>query len=54
MVKLSEDEIMAIRCKYKGRGKGPTQQELAEQYGVDRGHIGRIVRGVSWDHLPEE
>jgi len=42
--KLTNDEVAEIRERY---GNGPTQQELADEYGVTRSNIGRIVRGDS-------
>jgi hypothetical protein len=48
---ISRETCEAIRAEYKGpqhRGRprtGPTQQELADKYGCDRGHVGSIVRG---------
>ena len=45
--KLSTDQVEEIRRRYKGRGFGPTQKELAAEYGVTRGNVGHIVRGAT-------
>ena len=43
--KLSDVVVDRIRELYKGRGKGPTQSELADQFGCDQAHISLIVNG---------
>ena len=43
MCKVSDAAVGLIRSLYKGRSKGPTMQELAEQFGCSRFQIGRIV-----------
>jgi predicted DNA binding protein len=59
-VKLTDDEIRAIRSAYKprpgGRPKvgvdyGPSVRDLAEQYGVASSLIHRIVKREVWKHL---
>lgn len=47
--KLSDDWVREIRSKYLG--KGYTQEGLAKEYGISRGHIGRIVNNKIWKHL---
>ena len=53
--KLTWPKVREIRRRYKGNARynrGPTQQELAEEYGVSRHGISMIVRHKSWkvDH----
>ena len=43
--KLSNADVVRIRELYKGRGKGPSQYELADQFGCGQGHISDIVLG---------
>ena len=43
--KLSDTDVARIRSLYKGRGKGPSQCELADQFGCDQTQISRIVNG---------
>jgi group I intron endonuclease len=51
--KLTASQVIEIREKY-GTGNY-SQQQLANEYGVSREQIGRIVRGVDWKHLlPKE
>lgn len=46
---LTEDDVMYIRSTYK---KGEvTQQQLADEFGVCRAHIGAIILRKRWDHL---
>jgi hypothetical protein len=44
--KLTDADVLAIRA-----AKGCLQRELAEQYGVSRGHISFIRTGKKWVHL---
>lgn len=48
--RLTDEQIAAIRGRYAVGGI--TQQELAEQYGIDQTHVSRIVRNKSWAHVP--
>ena len=41
--KLSNVDVARIRELYKGKGKGPSQSELAGQFGCSRQHIFHIV-----------
>ena len=41
--KLSDTDVARIRSLYKGRGKGPSQCELVDQFGCGQAHISRIV-----------
>lgn len=43
---LTESEVVEIRERYVS--EGVTQQELADEYGVIRQAVGRIVRGDNW------
>jgi Mor family transcriptional regulator len=43
--KLTEEQVKLIRARYTS---GSTQSELAREYGISIGHIGRIVRGEVW------
>lgn len=47
--KLTEDEVRAIRARYKAGGV--TQQTLADQYGVSQFVVSLIVRRKSWAHV---
>lgn len=48
--KLTEEQVLQIRQLYHTK----TQSQLAEQFGIGRRHIGDIVNGVCWGHLPVE
>ena len=48
--KLTDDQVAEIRRMYVGRG-GPTQQSIADQYGVSRENVSMIVTDARWDHL---
>jgi predicted DNA-binding protein (UPF0251 family) len=50
-VKLTADQVREIRALYRSSS---TQQQLADQFGVDRKSISFIVRGVNWRHIAEE
>ena len=41
--KLSNADVTRIRSLYKGRGKGPSQYELADQFGCAQTQISNIV-----------
>jgi hypothetical protein len=45
--KLTDADVARIRSLYKGKGKGPTQHELADQFGCSQSQIGVIVNGHS-------
>ena len=47
--KVTPEDVVNIRQAYED---GATQGELARQYGVGVGTIGRMVRGESWQALP--
>lgn len=49
--KLSPSDVLAIR---EARSKGVHLKDLAAQYGVSFGHIGKLCRGYSWNHVKEE
>ncbi|MDJ0337467.1 helix-turn-helix domain-containing protein [Cryobacterium sp. PH31-O1] len=44
--KLTEDQVVTIRALYAGGNM--TQQDLADQFGVQRTTIGRVVRRKTW------
>lgn len=47
--KLTEEDVIEIRKLYaSGEYK---QEDLAEKYNVQRGHISRLVRGIEWVHV---
>jgi hypothetical protein len=46
---LTEEDVRRIRKI----GRAVTQQVLADQFGVDRSHIGKILRRKSWRHLDD-
>ena len=48
MAKLTEKDVVEIRTRY-ATGM-VTQEHLAAEYGVARGHVGRIVSGQWWQH----
>lgn len=49
MAKLNADQVLAIRLRY---ATGMVlQRQLADEYGVARGIISRIVRGLQWNHV---
>jgi transcriptional regulator with XRE-family HTH domain len=43
--KLTSIDIAEIKTRYD---MGETQQVLADDFGVSRGHISNIVRGKKW------
>ena len=47
--KLAAVQVIEIRKKYNTENY--SQQKLADEYGVSREQVGRIVRGVDWKHL---
>jgi len=49
--KLTEKQVLKIRGRYKGRGKGITQAKLAGEYGVTFQQISRITRRTRWKHI---
>jgi hypothetical protein len=49
MAKISEEDVVAIRTAYASGDY--TQLELAGLYGLERGHIGSIVRRERWRHV---
>jgi NUMOD4 motif/HNH endonuclease len=51
MAKLTEAQVHKIRMLYKGRGKGPSQQTIANRFGVSQTLVGFIVRNENWTHL---
>lgn len=49
---LTDEQAMEIRSRYKGRGKGPTFQQLANEYGMTRESITSLIKGHTYRHLP--
>ena len=47
--KLTEDDVLDIRELY-ATGDW-TQEDLAEEFGASRSHIGRILSGKKWRHI---
>ena len=45
LCKLSDADVDLIRSLYKGKGRGPTQYELADQFDCSQTQINKIVRG---------
>lgn len=50
--KLTPRKVRAIRAAW-ARADGPTQQELADKYGVSRSCISLVVRGVTWSDVSQ-
>ncbi len=50
--KLTEEIVKEIRRKYKPGVYGKVK--IARDYGIDPSHALRIVKGISWSHLPPE
>ena len=48
--KLTEDQVAEIRRTYVGVG-GPTQTSIAEQFGISRRQLMRIIDGQKWGWL---
>ena len=49
--KISALQVMEMRVRY--RQQGITQGRLAAEYGLSVIQVGRIVRGESWQDVPE-
>ena len=49
LAKLTEAQVVEIRHRYDA---GATLRTLAEEFGVNRSGIGKIVRGAMWKHVP--
>lgn len=47
--KLREEDVIDIRLR---KSKGESSRKLAEEYGLNKSSINKIVRGYSWKHLP--
>jgi hypothetical protein len=49
---LTKAQVVEIRELYQGNVRqgavGPTQQQLADEFGVKREAIGKIIRGERW------
>lgn len=48
MSKLTEADVIAIRYKRKS---GVSSKDIAEEYGVNRNQVNRIVSGARWGHV---
>lgn len=49
--KLTAEQVMQIRSRYRGRRQSPSMPQLAAEYGVNKSSIGRIIRGENWKHV---
>lgn len=47
---LTEEKVREIRARYVGRG-GPTQQQLADEYGVSLTAISFVLTRRTWRHV---
>lgn len=51
--KLTDEQVQAIRTAYQpGRGNERNYAALAKHYGVNKTQIMRVVRRITWKHLP--
>jgi len=48
--KLTEAAVLEIRTKY-AESENATQQALADEYGIDRAQVSKIVRRLRWAHI---
>ncbi|QHB41407.1 endonuclease [Mycobacterium phage Megiddo] len=48
LAKLTDDDVRAIRA---ASAAGESYRSLAQRYGVNKFHIGRIVRREKWSHV---
>lgn len=46
--KLTESAVLEIRCLGT---QGVTHREIAQRFGVQRGHVSKIIRRMSWAHI---
>jgi hypothetical protein len=49
--KLTNGQVMEIRRRYRRVGRRGNGQELADEFGVDKALINRIVLHKAWSHL---
>lgn len=49
MAKLTDDAVRSIRRRYAGGGI--SQQELADEFGVDQTKISDVIRRKTWKHV---
>jgi hypothetical protein len=47
--KLTEDAVRRMRTRYAAGGV--THQQLADEFGMHKGTIGRVLRGQRWQHV---
>lgn len=47
--KLTEIQVADIRERYKGRGIGPSQQKLADEFGLHQSTISYIISHRNWN-----
>ena len=50
--KLTWDDVRSMRRRFESGDA--TQNELAEEYGMSRNHIGAILRYQNWYEPPED
>jgi hypothetical protein len=48
---LTQHDVEEIRRRYKGKGLGPTQRELAREFGVGDSTVGHVIGGGLWGWL---
>lgn len=48
LAKITAETVVLIR---DGAAAGATHQRLANEFGLSRQHIGKIVRRENWDHI---
>ena len=48
MAKIKADDVVEMRRRYFS---GETQVALAKTYKIDRGHLSKVVNGLSWKHV---
>jgi uncharacterized protein involved in tolerance to divalent cations len=51
-LKLTEHDVLEIRRRYENRNVAKvTMQQLADEYGVYKGHISKIIHAQKWRHI---
>jgi hypothetical protein len=52
--KLNESQVKEIKSLYKGRGKGLSQQKIADKFGIGNVQVSRIINDQRWTHIKLE